>query len=51
MDQSDKNKTKSLDFDKIKEVKIKMDLYNPGSHKEKLEKGYKGFKLRKQKSK
>ena len=51
MDQSDKSKPKPLDFDKIKEVKIKMDLYNPGSHKEKLKKGYKGFKLRKQKFK
>jgi hypothetical protein len=51
MDQSDKTQSKSFDFDKIKEVKVKMDLFNPGSHKEKLEKGYKGFKLRKQKSK
>lgn len=42
---------KKLDFEKIKEVNAKMDLYNPGSHKEKLAKGYKGFKLRKQHSK
>jgi hypothetical protein len=51
MDQSDKKQKEKLDFDKIKEVKVKMDLYNPGSHKEKLSKGYKGFKLRKQHSK
>lgn len=51
MDQNEKKQKTSLDFDKIKEVKVKMDLYNPGSHKEKLAKGYKGFKLRKQYSK
>lgn len=50
MDQSENSQKPKLDFDKIKEVKVKMDLYNPGSHKEKLSKGYKGFKLRKQHS-
>jgi hypothetical protein len=47
MDKSDNRSPKSIDFNKIKEVKVKMDLYNPGSHKEKLSKGYKGFKLKK----
>jgi hypothetical protein len=51
MDQSENKQKPKLDFDKIKEVKVKMDLYNPGSHKEKLAKGYKGFKLKKQHSK
>jgi hypothetical protein len=50
MDKNDTKNDKTLDFDKIKEVKVKMDLYNPGSHKEKLSKGYKGFKLRKKDS-
>ncbi|MBS3991517.1 MAG: hypothetical protein KGZ51_05530 [Erysipelothrix sp.] len=47
MDKNDTKNEKKLDFDKIKEVKVRMDLYNPGSHKEKLSKGYKGFKLKK----
>ena len=40
-----------INFEKIQEVKVKMDLFNPGSHKEKLKKGYKGFKLRKEHNK
>lgn len=37
----------TINFDKIPEVKVKIDVYHPGTHREKLEKGYKGFKLKK----
>lgn len=47
MNQNKLAKEKTINFDNIKEVKVKMDLYHPGSHREKLEKGYKGFKLKK----
>lgn len=36
-----------INFDKIPEVKAKIDVYHPGTHREKLGKGYKGFKLKK----
>ncbi|MBS3986498.1 MAG: hypothetical protein KGZ38_00955 [Erysipelothrix sp.] len=51
MSQDKSNKSIQINFDNIQEVKVKMDLYNPGSHKEKLRKGYKGFKLRKEHNK
>ncbi len=51
MSQDKSSKSIQINFENIQEVKVKMDLYNPGSHKEKLKKGYKGFKLRKEHSK
>ena len=51
MSQDKSNKSIQINFDNIQEVKVKMDLFNPGSHKEKLKKGYKGFKLRKEHNK
>ncbi len=51
MSQDKSSKSIQINFENIQEVKVKMDLYNPGSHKEKLKKGYKGFKLRKEHNK
>lgn len=47
MSNTNKNPTLTINFEKINEVKVKIDAYHPGSHKEKLTKGYKGFKLNK----
>lgn len=51
MSQDKSSKSIQINFENIQEVKVKMDLNNPGSHKEKLKKGYKGFKLRKEHNK
>jgi hypothetical protein len=43
----DDEKKPSLDFNQIKEVKVKMDLYHPGSHQERVEKENKKYRVRK----